>query len=191
MRSERIGAENIRTSGSLYRGMVESGISKSVASHLHDHEKAHASADREGYGEFGFFVTGGFIVAYYLIKGERTPEQLMEIASAPGYAEMSNKDWEIYKNAWKRWLNEAEEEKREKVYEEKDGLTDLKRRLIKTLSEKLNGHIKKDELPALPEILDKDFSELAKENGSLIYQAFNEAIEEVKKEIARDTLPGS
>lgn len=188
MRSERIGAENIRTSGSLYRGMVESGIPKSVAGHLHDHEKAHASADPEGHGEFGFFVTGGFIVAYYLIKGERTPEQLMEIASAPGFAEMSSKDWEIYKNAWRKWLKEAEEERREKVYEE-EGIAGLKRKLIKTLSGNLDGYIKRDEFPTLPEILDSDFTELVKENGSLIRQAYEDAIEEVKKEVVEETLP--
>ena len=80
--------------------MTEVGVPGVVASGLHQHEAAHANADEERRGYFGFRVTAGWIIAYYMIIGERTPQQMMEIASAPGFSDMSEQDWKIYNEAW-------------------------------------------------------------------------------------------
>jgi hypothetical protein len=107
----RVETAGLLSPTSLYKGMVSSGIHSQVATELYSHEKAHADADSERRGEFGFYVTGGWIVAYYLIKGERGPEQLMKIASAPGFSRMSQQDWKIYNTAWSDFLNQVKEKK--------------------------------------------------------------------------------
>lgn len=163
--------------------MVNSGIHSQLASDLYAHEKAHANADQERKGEFGFYVTGGWIVAYYLIKGERTPEQLMEIASAPGFSRMSHQDWNVYKNAWKELLNQVpkketpEDEVPKEDYSDKD---ELKRILIEKLSKNLDESSERGDFPKLKDLLELEFTDLISEYGMLIYEAYRQAIDEVR-----------
>lgn len=158
--------------------MADSGIHPQVASHLYSHEKAHADADEERSGEFGFYVTGGWIVAYYLIKGERTPDQLMKIASAPGFSQMSNQDWKIYNSAWRAWLIQVQEEKFQEESKPQN-YGDLRNLLIDILARKLDEQGEGGKFPELDELLGYEFDELLNKYGPLIYKAYKDSIEYV------------
>lgn len=184
--SVRVETAGLLSPTSLYKGMVSSGIHSQVASELHTHEKAHADADSERKGEFGFYVTGSWIVAYYLVKGERTPEQLMAIASAPGFSRMSQQDWEIYNNAWKDLLSQVKEET---IKDSEDGerqkgeiiqYKDLRNKLTDILSEKFDILSEEGHFPKLDELLGSDFTDMVFKYGKWIYEAYNEAISEMK-----------
>lgn len=182
----RVETAGLLSPTSLYKGMVSSGIHSQTASELYAHEKAHADADTERRGEFGFYVTGGWIVAYYLIKGERDPEQLMQIASAPGFSRMSQQDWRVYNNAWRDLLNRVKERK-SKDEENEDsqesgnaGYSDLRDRLIDLLAGKLDGLVETGEFPKLEDLLESEFTNMVFEYGQWIYRAYNEAISEIK-----------
>lgn len=179
MRSERVEIAGILTPQSLFKGMADSGIHPQVAGGLYSHEKAHADADEERRGEFGFYITGGWIVAYYLIKGERTPEQLMKIASAPGFSSMSSQDWKIYNSAWRQWLKQVHE-KRFQEKSKPQTYDDLRNLLIDKLAERLNALAKEGKFPELKDLLGYEFMELVYEYGPTLYQVYKEALGEIK-----------
>lgn len=196
MRGERE-VKGIITAEQLFGGLKESGLHPQIASGLYTHEKAHANADPERRGEFGFIVTPGWVVAYYLIHGERTPEQLMEIASAPGKSQMSDQDWRVYTAAWKDKLielrengyQEQERAGQENMKENKDdkpfSLDNIKDELAGRLSGKLDDLGGKGEFPNLQEILDYEFSDLFKKHGAAIRKALEEVRREFEDEIYR------
>lgn len=185
MRGERVESQGILTASGLYQGLASSGLRGDIASYLYSHEKAHADSDEVGRGEFGFIISSGWVVAYYLIRGERTPEQLMKIASAPGFSQMSDKDWQIYKDAWASFLRELKQEENRKKYEKEskeEGLTSagLREMLIGVLGQKIDKLAESREFPSLEELLDMEFDELIDKYGKTLYQAYKEAIFSVK-----------
>ena len=182
----RVETAGLLSPTSLYKGMVSSGIHSQAASELYSHEKAHADADAERKGEFGFYVTGGWIVAYYLIKGERDPEQLMRIASAPGFSRMSQQDWKIYNTAWSDLLNQVKEkrvrneENEDNQNNEEMGYDGLRNKLIDLLAGKLDGLAEKGQFPKLEDLLKYEFTDMVSKYGSWIYRAYNEAIIDIR-----------
>lgn len=183
MTVERLEAQGIKTAHQLFKGLYDSGISPKIASHLHNHEKAHADADEERSGEFGFIATSGWIVAYYLVKGERTPEQRMKIASAPGFSEMSDQDWRIYNAAWGEYLKNLAEEDFKRKFDKTPGdkyeLTDF---LVEIMTKKFDGLIKTGEFPELEEVLGYEFKDLIEKFGVMIYQIYRDSVEEVRRQ---------
>lgn len=101
MVKERVESHGILSIDKLQKGLLEGRVTPSLASDFSGHEGAHAREDELGYGEFGFVIEWdngrGYIMAYYRPIGERTPEQMMRIASAPGFTEMSEWDLFLYK----------------------------------------------------------------------------------------------
>lgn len=162
--------------------MRDSGLSGKIASKLYYHEKAHADADDEGSGEFGFVITPGWVIAYYMIHGERSPEQMMKIASAPGFSQMSNKDWEIYNRAWREWrrkVTEIDASLPQKSNPDSyNGLRDL---LTSLIAEKLDSQYGDDALPPVENLLQYEFKDLISEFGPLVYRAYAEALSEFNK----------
>ena len=179
MRPERISANGILTPDSLFKGMTDSGVNPQISSSLYSHEKAHADADQERRGEFGFIVSSGWIVAYYLIQGERTPEQLMEIASAPGMSRMSEQDWNIYNSAWRDLVKEVQEKKFEEE-SKPQSYKNLRNLLIESISKKLDRMTDEGKFPKLEQILDYEFVDLLRDFGGVIHTAYQEAVEYVK-----------
>lgn len=176
MRAERLEAQGIRSAGQLFKGLNDSGLPGRISSELYYHEKAHADADAERKGEFGFMVTSGWVVAYYVINGERTPEQLMKIASAPGFSNMSAKDWQIYNQAWKEFLRNKHEES----FRLDLARDELREMLIEKLAAKLDELANEGRFPSLDKLLGYQFSDLVSEYGEVLYQAYKAAIDEVK-----------
>lgn len=88
--------------------MHEEGVREQVIDYLLDHERRHYNADNERTGKekLGFVLGDGWIMAYYMVVDDKTPENLMSIASAPGYSEMSEGDWNVYSHAWRDFLSE-------------------------------------------------------------------------------------
>lgn len=97
--------------GVLGEAMQEAGIRSEVIDHLLIHERKHFQADSERTGKekLGFIINDGWIMAYYMVVDDKSPENLMGIASAPGYREMSEMDWNVYKNAWVNSIKEKNE----------------------------------------------------------------------------------
>jgi len=185
--AERLEAQGIKSAGQLFKNLKDSGLSGQIASELYSHEKAHADADFESQGEFGYVISSGWVVAYYIIQGERNPKQLMEIASAPGFSNMSSKDWEVYNRAWRDWLNYLKEEEFKKI-EQKDTLRET---LVDKLGQKLEGLESGGRFPALQKLLGYEFKDLILEYGELLYQAYEEAISEVENEIVDSDTTGA
>ena len=181
MTAERLEAQGIKTATQLFKGLHDSGLSGRIASELYSHEKAHADADEESRGEFGYRITTGWVVAYYLVEGDRTPEQLLRIASAPGYSNMSSQDWNVYNKAWKEWLNKQHEEKFKKVR----ARNELREMLVKKLADKLDDLSIIDFFPSLEDLLGYDFKDLVFEHGQLVYEVYKQAISDVRRLIIR------
>jgi len=182
---ERLEAHGVKSAGALFKGLNDSGLSGKISSNLYYHEKAHADADDEGRGEFGFIISGGWVIAYYLVHGDRDPEQMMKIASAPGFSQMSNKDWDVYKRAWHAWKNKLTQEKFDKKDDNHlDSYKNLREYLVGLISEKLDHDISVGNLPELQKILGMEFEDLIGRFGQLIYQAYSEALS-----VLRDQIP--
>jgi hypothetical protein len=180
VRGERLEAQGIRTPAALYRGMSSYGIPTRVASALYSHEKAHADADEEGKGEFGFVVSSGWIIAYYMVRGERTPEQMMKIASAPGFLAMSGQDWKIYRRALAAWKAEQGSKKlNEKFGEWKNSLDGVKSMLLEKLVEKISVYEDNGEFPDVETLLSLDYNELVEKYGGLLKTVYRQAVNEV------------
>ena len=178
---ERLEAQGIKTAGQLFKDLYDSGLSGKISSELYYHEKAHADADVEGRGEFGFVMTSGWVIAYYIINGERDPQELMKIASAPGFSNMSSKDWEIYNRAWKDWLRQLAEEKYQRKMEDKpDAYSELRNYLTRLLAEKLDKYSEEGRFPKLENLLAYEYSELWQKFGNLLNQAYKEVSVEFK-----------
>lgn len=192
---EILEAQGIKSATELFKGLSKSGLSSKISSELYKHEKAHADADHEGKGEFGFILTSGWVIAYYLIQGEREPETLMEIASAPGFSNMSTKDWKVYNQAWKDWLRKLSEEKNKKSEDISiENYTDLRELFAKLLSEKLDKYGDVNMLPRPDELLNYEFSDLWLKFGNLIYDAYQEVLNEIfrstDKKVYKKNLSG-
>lgn len=177
----RVEAKSIQTPLGLYNGLTANGLEPKIASRLARHEKLHADADPERNGEFGFVLTSGYVVAYYLILGERTPEQLMKIASAP--SDMSEKDKKIYKDAWNDHIREIEEKRFKPIQaKEPDSYESLREVLINILADKLNQRVDEGEFLGLEEVLGIEFVELLDKFGPLLQKAFEESVDQVRDE---------
>ncbi|KKQ97439.1 MAG: hypothetical protein UT24_C0008G0051 [Candidatus Woesebacteria bacterium GW2011_GWB1_39_12] len=186
---ERLEAQGIKTAGALFKGLFDSGLSGKISSELYYHEKAHADADVEGCGEFGFAVTSGWVIAYYIINGERDPQELMKIASAPGFSNMSSKDWEVYNRAWKDWLRHVAEEKYQRKMEGKpEAYSELRSYLTKLLTEKLDKYSEEGRFPKLEELFEHEYSELWQKFGNLLYQAYKEVSVEFQIKIGEGAV---
>jgi hypothetical protein len=185
--AERLEAQGIKTADQLFKGLYDSGLSGKIASHLYIHEKAHADSDEEGRGEFGFAISSGWVVAYYLVEGERTPEQLMKIASAPGFSEMSSQDWDVYNVAWKDFMSKLNEEK----YKKMNAGTQLQEMLVGRLSEKLDQLSLNGDFPNIESLLNWDFKDLIIEHGDLLYEAYEEAVTEMRSLLSPQNIVNS
>jgi len=96
----------------------ESRISRTWEQHEISHWFLDDQRETQG-GEFGIdavleFTDGVIIasyIAYYLPSGDRTPEELMKMASAPGFTEMSDQDRNVYDRAYRQWVDLMREER--------------------------------------------------------------------------------
>ena len=176
MGAERLDAQGIRTATQLFKGLYDSGLPGKIASDLYSHEKAHADADEESRGEFGYQITTGWVVAYYLVEGDRTPEQLLKIASAPGFSSMSSQDWNVYNRAWRDWMNKVREEKYKKI----EARNELREMLIEKLAQRLDELSHVERFPRIENLLRYEFKDLIITHGQLLYEVYQEAINEVR-----------
>lgn len=180
MRGERLAANGIRTPAQLFRGMSSYGFPTHVASSLYSHEKAHADADEERRGEFGFKISSGWVMAYYLVHGERTPEQRMKIAAAPGFLAMSKQDWKIYRHALLDWKKEEKNKLLDKnIGEWKESVGGIRRKLVGKLVEKFGEYEKSGEFPGIDTLLNLDYEELIRKYGGVLNKVYSQAISEV------------
>ena len=151
-----------------------------------NHEKNHARSDPQKStkgGEFGYSAVlvklpNGLVmaswVAWYQPWGEREPEDMMEIAKAPGESKMSEQDKFIFNQAWHEWMARLSE-KQEEVDEENpvsilevipsyedENEDDYKARaeIIIKFGQKLAEMSEKGELPPMDELIGKDFAEI-------------------------------
>jgi len=190
----------IKSPGQLHLEIAQSGVSPDIASQLVTHEfYGHATNDEVGKGEFGFRIGGGYIVAYYLIIGDRTPEQMMKIAAGPGFGEMSDQDWRIYNQAWGEWLEEQQKEKFETLKKESEKHSDLtdqnspespydpRLRLVEKFAEKLNKLEKEGRFPSFDQIAKTDLKDLFDKYGIAIKWAYSEALKELDKDRIDDS----
>ena len=105
----------------------------------------------------------------------------MKIASAPGFSNMSSKDWEIYNRAWKDWLRQLAEEKYQRKMEDKpDAYSELRNYLTRLLAEKLDKYSEEGRFPKLENLLAYEYSELWQKFGNLLNQAYKEVSVEFK-----------
>lgn len=116
--------------GDLARAAAERDTPSHVIDEPVSHEGDHAREDTEGYGVFGLLIVPGIeqtfdelnativvfereveivVGAFYRPIGDRTLGTMANIASAPGYADMSEQDWNVYHHAQ---TEKAKEEKR-------------------------------------------------------------------------------
>ena len=116
MRAVEVGSNSF----DLARAAQARNTPTEVVSHLVRHEGDHAREDTEGYGVFGLLLVTAVLAtpeivndhikvmerhleivvgAFYRPIGDRTPETMVNIASAPGYADMSGQDWNVYNHA--------------------------------------------------------------------------------------------
>jgi hypothetical protein len=183
--------------------IAQSGVPTEIVSQLVTHEYyGHAANDEVGKGEFGFRTGGGYIIAYYLIIGDRTPEQMMKIASGPGFGEMSGQDWNIYNQAWGEWLEEQQKEKFETLKKESEKKSDLpdqnnsespydpRVRLVEKFAEKLNKLEKEGRFPSFDQIAKSDLKDLFDKYGIAIKWAYREALREIENDRLDDTRKG-
>lgn len=181
------------------------GIRPEVARTTWDHELDHFFADpKKGRGgEFGYVIelkiTGRLMfasfIAYYRPWGERDPEDLMSIAKAPGFSEMSSQDEYVYNYAWRSWKAKMHEEKQKadelpgekkgKVHpliaipkrgdEDEEEYWD-KVKLVKMFAEKLNKLEVEGKIPGIESLLSRDFSEIKKSSWNEVKRAYDEAV---------------
>jgi hypothetical protein len=122
------------------------------------------------------------VIAYYLIHGVRDPEQMIKIASAPGFANMSQKDWEVYNRAWAIWLRDlAEERYKNDESELPDDYSDLRRYFVQELGKRLDEYAAEGNFPILENLVGQSFEELIRQFGPLIYYAYKEALVQVHR----------
>ena len=184
--------KGIKSAGELHKQMVEVNIPTNIASHLVKHEYyGHAVNDEVGKGEFGFRVGAGWIVAYYLILGDRTPEQLMKIAEGPGRGEMSDQDWRIYNNAFGEWLREQQKDGFEKLSEECEGSSNSeenenefsKLELVRKFAGKLEELERDGRFPGRDELIYINFRALVENHWIALRWAYSEALKVVGKNL--------
>lgn len=184
---ERISPKDLQKTG------VEHGVPAEAMRHLFDHEYyGHYMNDAKRQGEFGLIITSGWVVAYYMIIGEREPEELMDIAAGPGMGKMSRQDWSIYNKAWGDLLQKLQEEEfelKEKGPVKEGELDDvgvdpddLKIRVIDAIKEKLDLYAQEGNFPRLSDLYNTNLSDFFREHGKLIGHAFDEAIAEVMRD---------
>lgn len=184
MSAENIEAGGIHSLGQLFQGLSEglqtNGLSKNtaatLASEFADHEGKHVFADSMKNGELGFVITPGWIVAYYLIHGERTPLERMQIASAPGFSEMSQQDWNIYNSAYREWLIEVKEERYSNSRVEETSYSEVKSQMVSIMTQKMNEFSRDGNFPSLENVVDQSIQEIFEKYGALIYHAFQHAL---------------
>ena len=173
-----------------------------------NHEKNHARSDPEKStkgGEFGYSAVlvklpNGLVmaswVAWYQPWGEREPEDMMEIAKAPGESKMSDQDKFVYNQAWHEWMARLSE-KQESVDEENpisilevipshedENEDDYKARaeIIIKFGQKLTEMSEKGELPPIVELIGKDFAEIYVKHKEEFDKAYDQAGKEFEEE---------
>jgi hypothetical protein len=171
--------------------MEEKGVARSIAKRLMDHELAHYWQDPERKGNFGFVLSPGWVVAYYLVIGERDPDIWMDIASGPGFADMSPQDQKIYNAAFKEWLNmltneDEQEDNREggDIYSADlegdqpslDSRTDYWVAFIDLVAEKLNEYFGDDEFLSIDELKEGGIIKVFEEHPDKVEDAVKHAV---------------
>ncbi len=173
-----------------------------------NHEKNHAFSDPEKStkgGEFGYSAVliklpNGLVmaswVAWYQPWGEREPEDMMEIAKAPGRSKMSDQDISIFNQAWNEWmvrLSEKQEEEGEEnpisILEVIPGTEDeneddykIRAEIIIKFGQKLAEMSQKGELPPMDELIEKDFAEIYVKHKEEFDKAYDQAEKEFEEE---------
>ena len=192
--------------GEIHFAMRDEGVRPEIADHLIWHERKHFSQDSERTGneKIGFILGDGWIMAYYLVCDDRTPETMMAIASAPGYSEMSEADWNIYNSAWRQFLDEESIESRseaskdnveaidpdqvlpEFIHKEKLDNYHLlhpeitNREIIVEFGRRIDELIASGKIPNFQETSRLSLKEYLSEYGDILKQAFDDSIAEMK-----------
>ena len=212
---ENKGVASASTAMRFYGEMRRIGISSGEAGRIWRHERAHFNADPKKTGEFGYKavveMSNEMIVtsylAYYKPTGGRTWEDMMSIASAPGF-DMSIGDRNIYNASWRSWVGSMNYERHRfsnKPGDEKGKIPQLiaipkrsdeddeqykdRSEIVKKFAEKLKKFEEQGRIPKLTGILSKDFSEIEQGSWAVIKRAYEEALIQVEFEKKSNKTP--
>lgn len=169
-----------------------------------DHEKNHSLADPElatKGGEFGYTAVlvklpNGLVmaswVAWYQPWGDREPEDMMQIAEAPGRTQMSDQDILIYEQSRKEWIERLKEKQNTVSEENSLAILDIipgkenenedeyKKRAEITIKfgQKLEEMTQDGKLPPMDELIDEEFSVIYEKYKDLFNEAYSRAEDE-------------